>query len=340
MICITRATRGTRTPHPETKSSHAKLPATVKTSRHILALSVAFVFGVGVGSVSFGQRVTSTPGQVLANASSGAPASSPGDGDPVEQAPDGVAPKALTPARATSDEAVTEVEIGRSGDPEQRVLAMETRWSGLVDRVERLSRRVVDLERQLAERADEPGEGEAPGRSEVLPADMPEDRRIALEWVGVDRQVAQDIVMRESELAMEQLDLRDRAAREGWLGSDRFVEEMREINERAIDLRSQVGDTAYDRFLYETGQSNRVAVTSVLAGSQGEMAGLLPGDIIEDYAGEQVFGFGDLRNATASGTRDETVPVTIRRDGRLIETWMARGPIGVTLEADSAAPNW
>ena len=218
------------------------------------------------------------------------------------------------------------------------MLAIETRWSGLASRLDTLSRRVVSLEQQLAKQAAADGDDEP--ASQALAIDTPEDRRSALIFAGVDRRIAEDIVSRESDLAMQRLDLRDRAAREGWLDSDRFFDELNALNERAVDLRSEVGDAAFDRFLYETGQPNRVAVSSVMTGSQGELAGLLPGDIIEDYAGEPVFDFNDLRSATTAGTRDETVPVTIRRDDRVIETWIARGPIGVTLQADSASPNW
>jgi hypothetical protein len=309
--------------------------------RQITALFVAFALGIGVGSLAFGQRVAETPEPVAAEVPSGAPAlTATLPSEPALPNPADVSPGDQTPSEAATDGLVTEIELGPSSDAERRMLAIETRWSGLSAQVERLSRRVIDLERQLSDRSGGPGGDEDDGRPEALPIDTPEDRRTALVLAGVDRRIAQDIVMRESELAMERLDLRDRAAREGWLGSDRFVEEMRDLGEREIDLRSEVGDTVFDRFLYETGQSNRVAVTSVLAGSQGEVAGILPGDIIEDYAGERVFDFSDLRNATTSGTRDETVPVTIRRDDRLIETWMARGPIGVTLQADSADPDW
>jgi hypothetical protein len=310
-------------------------------SRQIIALSVAFALGIGVGGIAFGQRDVSPPAPLTTTTPAIDPGLSVSGRDAtVDPRPTDGAGAPADPGETTTDVAANEVDIGPSGDAEQRMLAIETRWSGLSSRVERLSRRVIDLERQLAERTDGPGNGEDDDRPEALPIDTPEDRQHALVLAGVDRRIAQDIVMRESELAMERLDLRDRAAREGWLGSDRFVEEMRALGERELDLRNEVGDTAFDRFLYETGQSNRVAVTSVLAGSQGELAGILPGDIIEDYAGEQVFDFTDLRSATTSGTRDETVPVTIRRDGRLIETWMARGPIGVTLQADSADPNW
>lgn len=298
---------------------------------------VVFVLGIGVGSLVFGQRAATED-------LTAAPVSKLDEAEAVAVPPNAIDLSGASSTQdsppsdigeAIGDGEIIEIELGPDGAAEQRILAMEARWSGVSQQLETLSRRVIDLEmalaRQAAESLDE--------RPEVLPIDTPEDRQTALVFAGVDRRIAADIVSRESDLAMRRLDLRDRAAREGWLGTERFEEEMDEINELALDLRSEVGDSAFDRYLYETGQPNRVAVSSVLAGSEAESAGVIPGDIIEAYAGEPVFSFTDLRAATTSGLRDESVPVTIRRDDRLIETWMARGPIGVTLQVDSASPN-
>jgi hypothetical protein len=53
-----------------------------------------------------------------------------------------------------------------------------------------------------------------------------------------------------------------------------------------------------------------------------------------------MFDFDDLSSETQAGTRDETVSVTIRRGYRLIETWIALGPMGVALQADGESQNW
>lgn len=307
--------------------------------RNLLFTTLIFALGVGVGSFAFGQRDGSA--SELSRTGTETEAQASRQPQPGGTTPSSLSVNDMSSAAAetgtSGDAEVMEVDIGPAGPAERRMLAIETRWSSLSSRLDTLSRRVVSLERQLAERDADDGDDEL--ASQALSIDTPEDRRSALIYAGVDRRIAEDIVSRESDLAMQRLDLRDRAAREGWLESERYFEELNALNERAIDLRSEVGDAAFDRFLYETGQPNRVAVSSVMSGSQGELAGLLPGDIIEDYAGEPVFDFNDLRSATTAGTRDETVPVTIRRDDRVIETWIARGPIGVTLQADSASPN-
>lgn len=299
---------------------------------------IVFVLGIGVGSVVFGQRETTESQATLRDLTI----------ESLETTPDAVEPMESPATQQSAQEDAAEVsgnvesidvELGPGNPAEQRMLAMEVRWSGMSDQLDQLSRRVIDLEMQLARQTAAAANDLDDSTPEALPIDTAEDRQSALVFVGVDRRTAADIVSRESDLAMQRLDLRDRAAREGWLGSERFRDEMNELDELALDLRSEVGDSAFDRYLYETGQPNRVAITSILAGSEAELAGVIPGDIIENYAGEPVFTFTDLREATTSGIRNESVPVTIRRGDRLIETWMARGPIGVTLQADSASPN-
>lgn len=306
-----------------------------------LFVMVSFVVGVGVGGLAFGQRPAPTPPLLEMDLETEVPSRSGPDSDPsmAQAAPESRSPTDVAEAEGVTETNETEIVIG-GGDEAGRLLAMEARWSSLATQLERLSRRVIDLEQRLAEPSDESSDADDASVSQALPIDTPEERRNALILAGVEQRVAEDIVLRESEIAMERLDLRDRAAREGWLDSERYIEELSILSERAVDLRNEVGDAAFDRFLYETGQANRVAVASVMAGSQGELAGILPGDIIEDYAGQRVFDFNDLRSATTAGTRDETVPVTIRRGDRFIETWLARGPIGVSLRADSASPDW
>lgn len=202
--------------------------------------------------------------------------------------------------------------------------------------------RVDSLERQAVawrgDRADE--QAQETGRStEVLPVDTPDDRRFALVTAGVPETTAEEIIWRQSEVELEQLELRDKAIREGWFRTDRYYDSVRELDAEGLDLRAEIGEQAYDQYLFQTGESNRVKVTALIQGSAAEQSGLMPGDIIENYDGEPVFSLSDLRNATTRGTRGETVPVTIRRSGNLMEANVSRGPMGVRVEADSISPN-
>jgi S1-C subfamily serine protease len=138
---------------------------------------------------------------------------------------------------------------------------------------------------------------------------------------------------------LARLELYDEASRNGWLRSDRYRDELRRINEQRVSIEDEIGIDAYDRYLYETGQPNRVAVESVLPGSAGEESGLLPGDVIQRYGDVKVLDFQDLRAATSAGERDELVSVIVVRGGEPVELLLPRGPIGIGLEATRAEPD-
>jgi len=72
----------------------------------------------------------------------------------------------------------------------------------------------------------------------------------------------------------------DRASREGYIGTERYVNELNELREQDISLRDEIGDEYYDNYLYTSGQSNRIRVASVMIGSPAEQAGMQNGDMI------------------------------------------------------------
>jgi hypothetical protein len=165
-----------------------------------------------------------------------------------------------------------------------------------------------------------------------------EERRGALEAAGVDPGLAEDLVLREAQRSLERLSLRDQAIREGWVGSAEYRDELSRINADARSLREEIGDEIYDRYLFATGEENRVKIDSVIPGSAAEIAGLQPGDLIEAYADERLFDFSELRRKTTEGEYGEQVAVRVRRGGRVVETWIPRGPLGVTLNSARVEP--
>lgn len=165
-----------------------------------------------------------------------------------------------------------------------------------------------------------------------------EERRGALVAAGVEPGLAEDLVLKEAQRSLERLSLRDQAIREGWVGNAQYREELARINADARSLREEIGDDTYDRYLYATGADNRVKVDSVIPGSAAEIAGLQAGDLIESYADERLFDFSELRSKTTEGEYGEQVPVQVRRAGRVIETWVPRGPLGVTLNSARVGP--
>jgi membrane-associated protease RseP (regulator of RpoE activity) len=190
----------------------------------------------------------------------------------------------------------------------------------------------------IEQREPQPDDESAPGGRRSGPA-TPAEQRDALLRAGVLPDVAEEILWRDSQLSLARLELYDEASRNGWLRSDRYRDELRRINEQRVSIEDEIGIDAYDRYLYETGQPNRVAVESVLPGSAGEESGLLPGDVIQRYGDVKVLDFQDLRAATSAGERDELVSVIVVRGGEPVELLLPRGPIGIGLEATRAEPD-
>ena len=235
---------------------------------------------------------------------------------------------------------LSSIELGPvNGADKIRILT--ARWANQERLLGQLENRLLSLERQLMNLKTErmPEKDEQAEVEEALPVATPEDRRIALMAAGVTQTTAEDIVTRQSSLELERLELQDQALREGWYQTDRYFETLSELNESAVELRAEIGDQAYDEYLYQTGMSNRVKVASVIQGSAAEQSGLLPGDIIESYNDEPIYNYSGLRGATADGARGETVPILIRRGDYIIESEIPRGPLGVRLETFTSSPS-
>ncbi|MBK5939279.1 PDZ domain-containing protein [Halochromatium roseum] len=224
---------------------------------------------------------------------------------------------------------------------EQRILLarleeLSQGWGRMQAELVALQQRVVSLERRPVPVADD---ASTAGLADAARPRTPQEQREALVRAGVAAGTADEILWRRSQVELDRLELRDQALREGWLGSDRYREEIRALNAERVSLRDELDVEAYDRYLYETGETNRVSVDSVIAGSAGDQSGLMPGDVIERYGDELVLDFNDLRSATSAGTRGELVPVQVRRGGQMIEVWLPRGPIGIRLDAARVDPN-
>lgn len=206
----------------------------------------------------------------------------------------------------------------------------------LGDRVAALERQVSDLQRQ---RAREPGPLEAdPVQVQPSLGQRRELNVSRLVEVGLEDTTAQSIVELVGQQELETLELYDRAAREGWYGSEDYFDALREVRQGQVSVRERFGDYAYDRYLLASGQPNRVTVMGILEGSTAQAAGLQAGDIIMGYDGDAVFTVDQLRQATTAGVRDEMVMLEIDRGGTTLQRLIPRGPIGVQIEAVQRLP--
>ncbi len=148
---------------------------------------------------------------------------------------------------------------------------------------------------------------------------------------GVDPSIAVDIKQRSDRWELQRLELVDQASREGWRRSDRFDETISELREERPDIRSELGDDQYDRYLFASGQSNRVQISNIIDGSAAQNAGLEVGDVVISYASSRVFTTRDLQRATREGLRDEPVQVDFLRGQQTVSVQLPRGPLGVSL---------
>ena len=165
---------------------------------------------------------------------------------------------------------------------------------------------------------------------------------------GLDESVLVDAGFSESDaralrdayetLQMEQLYLRDRAAREGWNLGDRLGEELTALAEREEALAEEYGDEAYDWVLYATGRPNRVTVRDVFAESPAANAGLAEGDVLVRYDDRRVRSSLELRSATTEGIAGEWVDLEILRAGKRERLRLPRGPLGILLDVSSSEP--
>jgi len=160
-----------------------------------------------------------------------------------------------------------------------------------------------------------------------------DERRLSR--IGLVESEIADLRQRWDRAQLAKLDISDRATRGGWLFKPRHGRQMAKID---LDLRSDIGEDAYDQLLYATNQPNRTEVKQVLGGSAAADSGIEAGDRILSYGERRIFKPADLRSATASGTRGEQVRVLVERAGTSFSVVVPRGPLGVLMNAKSSAP--
>jgi hypothetical protein len=210
--------------------------------------------------------------------------------------------------------------------------------------------RLSELELTQQQIIDEDlGQTDDQHESRVIPAAAPETAQQkvkktgtltldALVEAGIDRTQAEYILRLQGELDLKRLELRDRAIREGSLGSKQYANAMRELNRNAPQLRDELGDDVFDRYLYAMGKHNRVVVTSVIPGSAADQAGIRQGDMILNYGDSRVFTWPELRKATTEGYRGEYVTLNVQRDQQVLSMLVPRGPLGVRMRSSSRPP--
>lgn len=112
----------------------------------------------------------------------------------------------------------------------------------LTEQVEQLRSELLDLKQNLrvrveaAFRADDDSRGRESGNTV---AQTPEERLAA---AGFSRQQLESIHRLQARAQMAQIELDDRARREGWIDTPRYVQESRNLATGAAVIRNALGD--------------------------------------------------------------------------------------------------
>lgn len=202
-----------------------------------------------------------------------------------------------------------------------------------------LAEQVASLQARLAPADDppdssEPDRGDA-GRPDAAPdgAGFDED---ALRSLRVGEADLERLRERYDALALQELYVRNRAAREGWAHQPRLFEQLRQLRQSA---RNDLGDEDYDRLLFAAGRNNRVVVAGVIPNSPAERAGVQRGDVVVAYADQRIFDGRELTRATAAGKAGAWTALEVRRDGVDRRVFVPRGPLGVRLRPARRPPD-
>jgi len=147
---------------------------------------------------------------------------------------------------------------------------------------------------------------------------------------GVSADVASQLLRRISQQNYRRLELQNLIRRYPDQAAQ-YRNELRELNQNRISLRSELDEVSYDKYLYHSGQNNRVEVSSVMAGSPAESAGFSAGDVILSYDNKKILNWTDIRQATLSGDINSYTNVDVLRDGERITLTVPRGTLGVQL---------
>jgi hypothetical protein len=155
---------------------------------------------------------------------------------------------------------------------------------------------------------------------------------------GIASPIAEDIVRRKNSVELKRLELQDRAKRDNYLNTQRYYDELDDINQQDVNLREELGDESYDEYLYTSKQNNRIKIASVMLGSAAEQSGIQKGDVVLSYDNKRMFSWQELKDATTEGQLGEFVSINIYRNGEIYSFSVPRGPLGTQLGATRLEP--
>ena len=144
---------------------------------------------------------------------------------------------------------------------------------------------------------------------------------------GIDPTDAAEIAAVVDQITLDRLNLRYESARDGTLNSAEYRDAIAEIPNAREFVEEEYGDDSYDRYLYASGQPNRVIVTDVLQKSLAQQIGLQTGDVLISLDDQRIYSSREIMSIASESIG--SVPLTIRRDGQILQYYVEPGPLGI-----------
>jgi len=239
-----------------------------------------------------------------------------------------------------------EIAHQRKDNPNDTIARLQERLAQAEQVQLSLAERVSELEVVIGKSGTFPAAGTGTHETETIeesqypaPAQTFRTSVEALIETGIPTEQAALIQSRLDEFDLKQLYIKDRASREGWLNTARYRKEQRQAQNAYRELRSEIGDDAYDRMLYALGQANRIVVRDIMQNSSAEQYGLQANDRVYEYDGQRVFTGQELNElVTQGGDAGALVLVRVQRDEQQLDFYLPRGPIGIRLASSRELP--
>lgn len=224
---------------------------------------------------------------------------------------------------------------------------VQTDLNELIAEIDQLQKKIKFLEVQVTEISKSQSQSENKPDYTIVEEtiasisriDSPEtSNRDNLVSAGINPDIVDDILQRISQQQYRRLQLNNLIERADDSDRQQYTQELSELSQNRILLRSELGDDAYDQYLFASGQDNRVKVLSVMSGSPAETYGFQSEDIILSYNEQKILSWRDLRKATLQGEIGSYTNVEILRDGSRMNFSVPRGTLGVQLAAVQLQP--
>ncbi|MBE9568881.1 MAG: PDZ domain-containing protein [Proteobacteria bacterium] len=222
-----------------------------------------------------------------------------------------------------------------------RIQSLEMEVAGIKDQLQDIEQLLQRLSDSVAETGNDPAIKNRSGTNRNRFSSMLNQRLYNVDNLvrgGIDPATAEDIVRRKNAIDLKRLQLQDHAKRENYFDSQRYYDELEQINLQDTTLREELGDDRYDKYLYDSKQNNRIRISSVMLGSAAELAGIKRGDVVLSYDGQRMFSWQELKDATSQGELGEYVSISVYRNGEVFSFSVPRGPLGMQLGATRLAP--